>query len=47
VKAYRALWRFRAGAPFKPWLLQIVSNEARNRRRAAGRREALGLRASG
>src|SRR5215210_6248957 len=40
VKAYRALWRFRSGAPFKPWLLQIVTNEARNRRRAAGRREA-------
>jgi RNA polymerase sigma-70 factor (ECF subfamily) len=47
VKAYRALWRFRTGAPFKPWLLQIVTNEARNRRRAAGRREALVLRASG
>ena len=47
VKAYRALWRFRAGAPFKPWLLQIVANEARNRRRAAGRRQALALRASG
>jgi RNA polymerase sigma factor (sigma-70 family) len=47
VKAYRALWRFRTGAPFKPWLLRIVTNEARNRRRAAGRREALALRASG
>jgi RNA polymerase sigma factor (sigma-70 family) len=47
VKAYRALWRFRTGAPFKPWLLQIVTNEARNRRRAAGRRESLALRASG
>ena len=45
VKAYRALWRFRPGAPFKPWLLQIVANEARNRRRSAGRREALALRA--
>ena len=45
VKAYRALWRFRPGAPFKPWLLQIVANEARNRRRSAGRREALVLRA--
>ena len=47
VKAYRALWRFRTGAPFKPWLLRIVTNEARNRRRAAGRRDALALRASG
>src|SRR5919204_2640296 len=46
VKAYRALWRFRTGAPFKPWLLQIVANEARNRRRSAGRREALALRAA-
>jgi RNA polymerase sigma factor (sigma-70 family) len=46
VKAYRALWRFRPGAPFKPWLLRIVANEARNRRRAAGRREALRLRAA-
>ena len=45
VKAYRALWRFRAGAPFKPWLLRIVANEARNSRRSAGRREALRLRA--
>src|SRR5439155_14212074 len=46
VKAYRALWRFRAGAPFKPWLLRIVANEARNRRRSAGRRTALALRAT-
>jgi RNA polymerase sigma-70 factor (ECF subfamily) len=46
VKAYRALGRFRTGAPFRPWLLSIVANEARNRRRAAGRREALALRAS-
>src|ERR671937_1432397 len=46
VKAYRALWRFRPGAAFKPWLLQIVANEARNRRRSAGRREALRLRAA-
>jgi len=47
VKAYRALRRFRAGAPFKPWLLRIVTNEARNRRRSAGRRDALALRAAG
>jgi RNA polymerase sigma factor (sigma-70 family) len=47
VKAYRALWRFRPGAPFKPWLLRIVANEARNRRRSAGRRAALALRAAG
>ena len=46
VKAFRALGRFRAGAPFRPWLLQIVVNEARNRRRSAGRRERLALRAA-
>ncbi|HKE97725.1 MAG TPA: sigma-70 family RNA polymerase sigma factor [Actinomycetes bacterium] len=44
VKAYAALPRFRAGAPFRPWLLAIVANEARNRRRAAGRRAGLALR---
>jgi RNA polymerase sigma factor (sigma-70 family) len=44
VKAYRAMWRFRPGSPFKPWLLRIVANEARNRRRSAGRRAALALR---
>ena len=46
VKAYRALGRFRPGAPFRPWLLAIVANEARNRRRSAGRRERLALRAA-
>lgn len=45
VKAYRALPRFRAGAPFRPWLLRIVANEARNRRRSANRRSGLALRA--
>jgi RNA polymerase sigma-70 factor, ECF subfamily len=46
VKAHRALGRFRAGAPFRPWLLRIVANEARNRRRSAGRRQGLVLRAA-
>ena len=46
VKAWRALGRFREGAPFRPWLLQIVANEARNRRRSAGRRANLALRAA-
>jgi RNA polymerase sigma-70 factor, ECF subfamily len=41
VKAYLALGRFRAGEPFRPWLLQIVGNEARNRRRAMGRRAGM------
>jgi len=44
VKAHRALARFRRGSPFRPWLLQIVANEARNRRRSAGRRAQLALR---
>jgi RNA polymerase sigma factor (sigma-70 family) len=47
VKAHRALGRFRAGEPLRPWLLTIVANEARNRRRSAGRRAALALRAAG
>jgi RNA polymerase sigma factor (sigma-70 family) len=46
VKAWRALPRFRSGAPFRPWLLAIVGNEARNRRRAAGRRAGVALRAA-
>ena len=45
VKAWQALPRFRHGAPFRPWLLAIVTNEARNRRRHAGRQAALALRA--
>jgi RNA polymerase sigma factor (sigma-70 family) len=45
VKAWRALGRFHAGAPLRPWLLTIVANEARNRRRWAGRRATLELRA--
>ena len=46
VKAHRALGRFRRGAPLRPWLLRIVANEARNRRRSASRRERLALRAA-
>jgi RNA polymerase sigma-70 factor (ECF subfamily) len=41
VRAYLALARFRAGEPFRPWLLQVVGNEARNRRRALGRRAGM------
>lgn len=44
VKAYRALDRFRAGAEWRPWLLRIVANEARNRARSSGRRHQLELR---
>ena len=46
VKAWRALGRFRAGEPMRPWLLRIVANEARNRRRSTRRREQLVLRAA-
>ena len=30
-------------APFRPWLLRIVANEARNRRRSADRRAGLAI----
>jgi RNA polymerase sigma-70 factor (ECF subfamily) len=43
VKAYFALGRFRRGAPFRPWLLQIVTNESRNRRTAASRHPTIAL----
>jgi RNA polymerase sigma factor (sigma-70 family) len=39
VKAYLSLRRFRRGSPFRPWLLRIVVNEAKDRRRAAQRRQ--------
>jgi RNA polymerase sigma-70 factor (ECF subfamily) len=47
VKAWSALGRFRPGAAFRPWLLRIVANEARNRRRAGRRRAGLALRVAG
>lgn len=37
VRAFRHLGRFQANRPLRPWLLSIVSNLARNRRRSAGR----------
>lgn len=46
VKAWYGLAGFRDGAAFRPWLLRIVANEARNRRRAAGRRATYELRFS-
>src|SRR3954447_5771751 len=46
VKAHAALGRFRPDSPFRPWLLRIVANEARNRRRSAGRRTGLALRSA-
>jgi RNA polymerase sigma factor (sigma-70 family) len=47
LKAHAALARFRPDAPWRPWLLRIVANEARNRRRSAGRRASLELRLAG
>jgi RNA polymerase sigma-70 factor (ECF subfamily) len=44
VKAWLALGRFRSSAPFRPWLVKIAINEARNRRRGGGRHERLALR---
>jgi RNA polymerase sigma factor (sigma-70 family) len=44
VRAWRALPRFRAGADPRPWLMRIVVNAARNRRRGSGRRTNLALR---
>ncbi len=46
VKAFRSLGRFRTEAPFRPWVLAIVANEARNRLRSSARREALAARAA-
>jgi len=40
VKAYRGLAGFRAGAPFRPWLLRIVANETKNLHRSISRRRA-------
>ncbi|MFC7307361.1 RNA polymerase sigma factor [Streptomyces monticola] len=46
-KAYRTLERFRDGASFRPWLLQIVANETRNTVRSAGRLRAAAGREAG
>lgn len=43
VKAYFALGRFQADRPFRPWLLRIVANEAKNRRRWLARHGTLEL----
>ena len=44
VKAYYALGRFRADSPLRPWIMQIVANEAKNRGKASSRRARLSLR---
>ena len=50
-EVFLAIWRGAASfdptqGPFRPWLLTIVANEARNRQRSTGRRDALALRAA-
>lgn len=47
VRAFYALHRFRPDAPFKPWLLTIVANAARNRVRSAGQLPRLRDRLAG
>jgi RNA polymerase sigma-70 factor, ECF subfamily len=37
IRAFRALGRFDLDRPFRPWLLSITANLARNRRRSLGR----------
>lgn len=41
IKAFRALAGFDASRPFRPWLLTIAGNEARNWRTAAARHHRL------
>jgi RNA polymerase sigma-70 factor (ECF subfamily) len=45
LKAWRALPRFQRGMPFRPWILRIVINEARNRGRTRARHLAIAERA--
>lgn len=47
LKAYQALPRFEAGAAFRPWLMRIVINEAKNAARSADRRRAATVRLAG
>jgi RNA polymerase sigma factor (sigma-70 family) len=46
LRAFRALPRFRAGSPFRPWLLRIVGNEARRRQASNVRQQNLAAQAS-
>lgn len=41
MKAWLAMRRFRSDAPFRPWLVRIAINEARNQRRGTSRRSTL------
>jgi RNA polymerase sigma-70 factor, ECF subfamily len=44
IKAYRALDRFDTARPFRPWLLRIVANQARDSLKSRSRREAFAVR---
>ncbi|HKT03010.1 MAG TPA: sigma-70 family RNA polymerase sigma factor, partial [Rugosimonospora sp.] len=44
VKAFGRLRLYRGESGFRPWLLAIVANEARNLQRSRRRREALAVR---
>lgn len=46
VRAHGSLDHFTPGAPFRPWLLTIVANLARNRIRSEARHDRLALRAT-
>lgn len=39
IKAWLAIERFRPGSPFRPWLLRIVANEAKNQAQSHRRRQ--------
>lgn len=43
VKAYFGLRAFDSARPFRPWLMTIVANEARNKRTAASRHRTVDL----
>ncbi len=45
IKAFQTLDRFRREAPWRPWFLRIVANEAKNRARSGSRRLSLAKRA--
>ena len=44
INAFQALRSFDPNRPFRPWLLRIVTNAARNRSRSASRQQRLRLR---
>ncbi len=43
IRAHAALGRFRIGEPFRPWLLRIVTNAARDRKRSSNRNMRLAM----